>query len=75
MLDGKALGKAEIATLATLPSLDALRGRIVGLLQAPAGQLARLLNAPAGQLARVVEARRKALDEGGAAPADASGTD
>jgi large subunit ribosomal protein L10 len=74
MLDGKPLDKAEIATLATLPSLDALRGKLVGLLQAPAAQLARLMNAPAGQLARVVEARRKALEEGGAA-ASASGSE
>jgi len=88
MLDGRALDKAEIATLATLPSLDALRGMLVGLLQAPAAQLARLMIAPAGQLARVVEARRKsleersgaaieerpgaALEEAGAAPAAAS---
>lgn len=71
MLDGRPLGKAEIATLATLPSLDALRGKLVGLILAPASKLARLMNAPAGQLARVVEARRKALEEGGAAPADA----
>jgi large subunit ribosomal protein L10 len=62
VLDGKPLGKAELATLATLPSLDGLRGKLLGLLQAPAGQLARLMNAPAAQLARVVEARRKALE-------------
>jgi large subunit ribosomal protein L10 len=63
MLEGKALGKKEIATLATLPSLEALRGKLVGLLQAPAGKLARLLAAPPSQLARVIEARRKALAE------------
>ncbi len=39
---------AEIATLATLPSLDELRGKLVGLLQAPAAQLARLMVAPGG---------------------------
>ena len=61
ILDGRPIHKADIATLASLPSLDELRGKLVGLLQAPAGQLARLLAAPAGQLARVVEARRKAL--------------
>jgi len=67
MLDGKALGKKEIATLATLPSLDQLRGQIVGLLQAPASKLVRVLAAPPSQLARVVEARRKSLEESGAA--------
>lgn len=62
MLDGKALDTKEIATLATLPSLDQLRGKIVGLLQAPAAKLARVIAAPPSQLARVVEARRKALE-------------
>lgn len=66
MLDGRALGQAEIATLATLPSLDELRGKLVGLLQAPAANLARLLAAPGAQLARLVEARRKQLEEAGA---------
>ena len=37
----------------TLPSLDALRGKIIGLLQAPATKVAVVLAAPAGQLARV----------------------
>jgi large subunit ribosomal protein L10 len=42
--------------LAELPSLDELRGKIVGLLVAPATKLAGLLAAPAGQLARVIGA-------------------
>jgi large subunit ribosomal protein L10 len=66
MLDGRALDKADIATLATLPSLDELRGKLVGLLQAPAANLARILAAPGAQLARLVEARRKQLEESGA---------
>ena len=47
LLDGAPIGTSEIATLATLPSLDELRGKILGLLQAPASKLARLLNEPA----------------------------
>ena len=66
MLDGRALAKADIATLATLPSLDELRGRLVGLLQAPAANVARILAAPGAQLARLMEARRKQLEEAGA---------
>lgn len=62
MLDGKALDQKEIATLATLPSLEQLRGKIAGLLQAPAAKLARVIAAPPSQLARVVEARHKALE-------------
>jgi large subunit ribosomal protein L10 len=57
VLDGAPVGREEIVTLATLPSLDELRGRIVGLIQAPASKLARLLNEPAAQLARLFEAR------------------
>ena len=42
-----------VKALASLPSLDELRGRIVGLIQAPASKIAQLVNAPAGKLARV----------------------
>ena len=47
------LDAAQIQALAKLPSLDALRGKLVGLLQAPAQQIASVLQAPSGQLARV----------------------
>lgn len=66
VLDGRAIHKADIATLATLPGIDELRGRLVGLLQAPAANLMRMLSAPGAQLARAIEARRKQLDEAGA---------
>ena len=48
-----------VKALATLPSLNELRGRLVGLLQTPATRLAQVLQAPAGQLARVVGAYAK----------------
>ena len=51
MLDVRAIGD-----LARLPSLDQLRGRLVGLIQAPATRIAGVLQAPAGQLARVMNA-------------------
>ena len=47
------LDAAGIKALAELPSLDALRGKLLGLLQAPATKIAGVLAAPAGQLARV----------------------
>lgn len=50
------LNEAGVKALATLPSLDELRGKLVGLLQAPATKIAGILVAPAGQLARVVKA-------------------
>jgi len=57
VLDGRAIEPAEIGTLATLPSLDALRGQLVGLLLAPATKLVRLASEPGGQIARVLAAR------------------
>lgn len=65
VLDGAPVGRDEIATLATLPTLDELRSRIVGLIQAPASKLARLLNEPAAQLARLFEARARQDEAGG----------
>jgi len=45
-----------VKALASLPSLDELRGRIVGLIVAPATKLAQLANAPAAKVARVIQA-------------------
>jgi len=45
--------------LATLPSLDELRGKLIGLIMAPATRIAGVLQAPAGQLARVMAERGK----------------
>ena len=42
-----------VKALAALPSLDELRGTLIGLLQAPATKVAQIAAAPAGQLARV----------------------
>ena len=47
------LDQKGISALATLPSLDQLRAKIIGLIQAPATKIAGVLQAPAGQLARV----------------------
>ena len=51
------LDKAGVEALAKLPSLDELRAKMVGLLQAPASKLARVTQAPASQLARVIQAK------------------
>lgn len=48
-----------VGTLANLPSLDELRSKLVGLVQAPASKIARVVNAPGGQLARVFAAYGK----------------
>jgi large subunit ribosomal protein L10 len=52
-----------IRELASLPSLDELRGKFVGLLQAPATRIAVVLQATAGQIARVLAAYAERQDE------------
>lgn len=61
---GGALNKEQldadgVKSLAALPSLDELRGKLVGMLQTPATRVAGVLQAPAGQLARVMGAYAK----------------
>ena len=56
IVNDKILNLVEVQQLAKLPSLDQLRGKIVGILQAPAANLARIIQAPAGSLARVIQA-------------------
>ena len=55
-LQGQVLDEAGVKALATLPSLDELRARLLGLINAPATKLAVLLQTPGGQLARVLAA-------------------
>ncbi len=56
MMGAQVLDAAGVDALAKLPSLDQLRAKIVGLLQAPATKIAGVLQAPAAQLARVLNA-------------------
>lgn len=55
-LGEQALDVAGINELAKLPSLDELRAKLIGVLQAPATKLAGVTQAPAAQLARVFSA-------------------
>lgn len=50
------LDEAGIKALASMPSLDELRGKIVGLVSAPATKVVRTINEPASLIARVVGA-------------------
>lgn len=54
--DGESLDEGKVKVLASTPSMDESRAKIVGLLVAPAGKLAAVAAAPAGQLARVFSA-------------------
>lgn len=55
-LDGKLLDAANVNALAQLPSLDELRAKLIGLVQAPLSKIARTVKEPAGQLARLAAA-------------------
>lgn len=60
IMNGKFLNAADVQTLATMPSLDELRGKLVGLIQAPATKIARLLKEPAACVTRVIQAKSAA---------------
>jgi len=57
IMDGTVLNADEVKNLASLPSLDELRGQLVGLVNSPDTKVAGVLQAPAGQLARVMGAK------------------
>ncbi len=56
-LGNKRLESADLLALAELPSLEVLRGKLLGVLQAPAQKLVALINTPGSQLARVIKAK------------------
>ncbi|MCV0398049.1 MAG: 50S ribosomal protein L10 [Rhizobiaceae bacterium] len=58
-----ALDADGVKALASLPSLDELRAKIVGMIQTPATRIAQVVNAPAGQLARVFGAYARKDEE------------
>jgi large subunit ribosomal protein L10 len=51
------LDEATVIALADLPSIEVLRAKLLGLLNAPATKLVRLINTPATQLAQVIKAK------------------
>jgi len=55
-LDQTQLDAEGVKSLATMPSLDELRAKLIGLLQTPASRIASVLQAPGSQLARVLSA-------------------
>ncbi len=56
-LDNERLDADQIKTLAELPSLDELRAKILGTIQAPSGKLVRTLAEPGSSLARIIRAK------------------
>ena len=60
VMDGKELSAADVKTLATLPSLDELRAKLLGLISAPATKIAMVLKEPGTRVARVLNAKATA---------------
>ena len=58
-LEDKALSKIDVEALAKLPSLNDLRGKLVGLLQAPASKILRLSVEPASKVLRTISQKSK----------------
>ena len=61
--EGKKIDKEKIIFLATLPSLDEIRSKIVGLINAPAQKIASVVQVPGGQLARLISERSQQLEK------------
>ena len=61
--DGEKINLDKINFLATLPSIDELRGKIVGLISAPAQRIASIMKEPAGQVARLISAQSESLEK------------
>ena len=59
--EGEKIDKNKINFLATLPSLDGIRGKLIGLISAPAQKIASVLQEPGAQLARLVISRSEEL--------------
>ena len=58
-LEDKHLSRSDVEALAKLPSLNDLRGKLVGLLQAPASKLLRVTVEPASQVLRTISQKSK----------------
>jgi large subunit ribosomal protein L10 len=61
--NGEKIDLEKINFLASLPSMDELRGKILGIISAPAQKIALIMKEPAGQIARLVSAQSKSLEE------------
>ena len=56
-MDGKVLDQKQVAVIATLPSLEEARAKIVGILSAPAQKLVSILLAPGSKIANLARAK------------------
>ena len=61
--EGKKIGEEKVKFLASLMSLDEIRGKLIGLLVVPAQNIASVLQTSAGQLVRLLDSRSKGLEK------------
>jgi large subunit ribosomal protein L10 len=61
--DGEKIDKDKINFLATLPSIDGIRARVISLILSPAQKIAAVVNEPTSKLARLINLRSKQLEE------------
>ena len=61
--DGEKIDKDKINFLATLPSLDGIRAKVISLISSPAQKIAAVVNEPTSKLARLINLRSKQLEE------------
>ena len=57
--EGKLIGKDQVKFLASLPSLDELRAKLISIIQMPAKKIATILQVPGSQIAQVINAYAK----------------
>ena len=69
ILQGRVMSSSEVASLATLPALDVLRGQVLGAITAPLTTVVALLNAPLQNLIGLIDARIEQLGGADATPA------
>jgi large subunit ribosomal protein L10 len=73
VMQGRPVTAAEIATLATLPSMDVLRSQVLGAITSPLTVIVALFNAPLQNLIGLIDARIEQL--GGETPAPVEAAD
>ena len=61
--EGEKIDNSKINFLATLHTLDQIRAKLLGLINAPAQKIASITQAPGGQLARLINARSEQLEK------------
>ena len=61
--EGEKIDLTKINFLASLPSLDQIRGKIMGLINGPAQKITSIVQVPEGQLARLMKARSEQLEK------------